>query len=309
MTPIRIGLVGIGKIARDQHIPAIANSPAFTLVACVSRSHADAGVPTFGDTHEMLRSVELDAVVIATPPAPRHAIARACIDAGVDVLLEKPPCSTLGEAQDLALRADQAGRVIFAAWHSQFNEAVDLAAGVARSEGLASLTIEWLEDAEKWHPGQQWIWEPGGFGVFDAGMNALSIASRLSVAPLLVESATLTMHESGQQAVAADVTFRGEAGSGPLTGRFDWRHRGEERWIIEARTRAGTLLSLRNGGAELLIGDRLIINRSHEYEAVYAEFARLIAARESRMDLEPLRLVADILLKGRRKIPLAAELP
>ena len=127
--------------------------------------------------------------------------------------------------------------------------------------------------------------------------------------PLLIEGATLTMHESGQQAVAADVTFRGAEGPGSFTGRFDWRHRGEERWTIEARTRAGTLLSLNGGGAELWIGNRLIVNRSDEYAAVYAEFARLIAFRESRMDLEPLRLVADILLKGQRKIPLAAELP
>ncbi len=309
MMPIRIGLVGLGKIARDQHIPTIANSPAFTLVACVSRSHADIGVPTFSDVDEMLRAVDLDAVVIATPPAPRHAIARDCIDAGVDVLLEKPPCSTIGEAHDLARYAQQVGRVIFAAWHSQFNEAVEVAAGIIRSEGLASLAIEWLEDAENWHPGQRWIWEAGGFGVFDAGMNALSIVSRLSAEPFLIESATLTIHEGGQQPVAADVIFRAVGSSGPLAGRFDWRHRGEERWTIEARTRTGTALSLRGGGAELRIGDRPIVNRSNEYEAVYAEFARLLTARESRMDTEPLRLVADILLKGRRDIPFGAEHP
>lgn len=309
MTPIRIGLVGLGKIARDQHIPVIAGNAAFTLVACVSRSPADVSVPTFSDVGEMLRSVDLDAVVIATPPAPRHGIARDCINAGVDVLLEKPPCSTIGEAQDLARYAKQAGRVIFAAWHSQFNEAVEVAAGIIRSEGLASLAIEWLEDAEKWHPGQRWIWEAGGFGVFDAGMNALSIVSRLSVEPFLIESASLMMHEGGQQPVSADVTFRASGSSGPLAGRFDWGHRGEERWTIEARTRAGTVLSLRGGGAELRIGDRLIASRSNEYEAVYAEFARLIASRESRMDIEPLRLVADILLKGHRKTPLAAEHP
>ena len=305
MKPIRIGLVGLGKIARDQHIPTIASSPAFELAACVSRGNAQPGVPVFSDVGQMLRSAALDAVAIATPPAPRHGIARACIDAGVDVLLEKPPCSTLGEAQDLARRAGQAGQVLFAAWHSQFNEAVERAAAITRSEGLASLVIEWLEDAGKWHPGQQWPWEPGGFGVFDAGMNALSIVSRLSVDALLVESAMLTLHEAGQQAVAAEVTFR--APEGPFMGRFDWRHRGEERWSIEARTQAGTQVSLRGGGAELRIGGRLIVSRSNEYEGVYTEFARLIAARESRMDLEPLRVVADILLKGNRKIPFATE--
>src|SRR3546814_6448955 len=39
--------------------------------------------------------------------------------------------------------------------------------------------IVWKEDVRRWHPGQQWIWEAGGFGVLDPGINALSIATRI----------------------------------------------------------------------------------------------------------------------------------
>jgi D-galactose 1-dehydrogenase len=56
---------------------------------------------------------------------------------------------------------------------------------------LTGLHIDWKEDAEKYHPGQTWIWDIGGFGVFDAGVNGLSILSRLFGAALFVRGADL----------------------------------------------------------------------------------------------------------------------
>jgi D-galactose 1-dehydrogenase len=44
---------------------------------------------------------------------------------------------------------------------------------------LSAVRIDWREDVRRWHPGQAWIWEPGGLGVFDPGINALSIATRI----------------------------------------------------------------------------------------------------------------------------------
>ena len=50
------------------------------------------------------------------------------------------------------------------------------------------MEILWHEDVHKWHPGQQWIWEPGGFGVFDPGINAFSIATKIFPGGLFVQS-------------------------------------------------------------------------------------------------------------------------
>src|SRR3546814_1603945 len=55
-------------------------------------------------------------------------------------------------------------------------------------DGLSRARITWIEDVRKWHPGQDWIWKPGGFGVFDPGINALSLASLLFPGPLTVRS-------------------------------------------------------------------------------------------------------------------------
>ena len=62
MKPIRIAIIGFGKIAADQHVPSIGGNPRFELTATSSRSGQ--GVePVFTDWHELLRTVEgLEAV-------------------------------------------------------------------------------------------------------------------------------------------------------------------------------------------------------------------------------------------------------
>ena len=95
MKPIRIAIIGYGKIAADQHVPSIAGNDRFELVATSSRSGQ--GVERiYTDWRQLLHEVEgLEAVAITTPPSARHEIASACIEAGLHVLMEKPPTVTL----------------------------------------------------------------------------------------------------------------------------------------------------------------------------------------------------------------------
>ena len=93
MAKYRVGIIGFGKIAHDQHVPAIAAVPAFELLAVSSTSgktHPDATY-FYTDYKEMLdKTPNLDAVAICTPPGPRRTIAADCLAAGKHVLLEKP---------------------------------------------------------------------------------------------------------------------------------------------------------------------------------------------------------------------------
>jgi D-galactose 1-dehydrogenase len=72
---IPIAIVGVGKIARDQHIPTIAASDEFTLAGVVSSYASDLGVPVFG-TMDALKTAlpEVQAVSVCTPPIGRHAL-------------------------------------------------------------------------------------------------------------------------------------------------------------------------------------------------------------------------------------------
>ncbi len=68
MRPIRIGIIGFGKIAEDQHVPSIRGNPRFELAATVSRQGKGVeGVPCFASHREMLEKVEgLEAVAAMT---------------------------------------------------------------------------------------------------------------------------------------------------------------------------------------------------------------------------------------------------
>ena len=302
MARLRIAIIGLGKIARDQHLPVIASSTVFELVAVVSpKATVESGVRAFRDHQEMLRQIELDAVAICTPPAVRHMIARDCLERGLHVLLEKPPAASIGEVADLEALSRRNGRSLFTTWHAQFNDSVLEAARLVADQGLEAMRIDWLEDVEKWHPGQQWIWEPGGFGVFDAGINALSIATAISPAKLLLRQARFSMHPTGQEPIAANLALVAAGVKGPIDVILDWRHKGEERWTIDIRTRAHTRLLLSDGGGTLRIDDQPPIRSGQgEYHAIYDKFARLIKEGHSLIDGEPLRLVADAFLLARR---------
>lgn len=301
--PIRIAIVGYGKIARDQHVPSIAADPRFVLAAVVSpRSPADAGVPVFVSTEAMLDAMagELDAVAICTPPTVRLAVAEAAFEAGLDVLLEKPPAATLGEIEEMERLGREAGRTLFTAWHSQHAAAVARAAAVLAGKTVSALRICWHEDVRKWHPGQEWIWAPGGFGVFDPGINALSIATRILPSRLFVREALLSFPENRQTPIAARIEFEGEAGR--CSADLDWRYSEGERWTIRVETEDGTVLELLDGGARMsLDGEPQPVGRAGEYPSLYARFAELVEAGRSDVDREPLRIVADAFLVGRRE--------
>ena len=109
MSRIRIGIVGMGKIARDQHLPAIAASDAFELAAVASPHHRLEGVRHYADVAALLDAEpDIAALAVCTPPQIRYAIARQAIERGRHVLLEKPPAATLSEAAALAELAARA---------------------------------------------------------------------------------------------------------------------------------------------------------------------------------------------------------
>ena len=298
MKPIRIAIIGFGKIAADQHLPSIEANPRFELAATSSRS-GQGPQPAFTDWRELLRSVPgLEAVAITTPPGPRYEIARECVKAGLHCLLEKPPTATLAEIDDLAgLRDAQVS--LYTTWHARHHAAVDAAAKALAGKRIASFEILWHEDVHKWHPGQQWIWEPGGFGVFDPGINAFSIATLILPGPLFVRQAALGVPSNGQTPIAVDIQFASPQADGPLHGNLDWRRSEGEEWTITARTTDGGEVRLTAGGADLSIdGKPVATSGIGEYPDIYRQFVDLIDQRRSEVDIAPLRLVADCLLLG-----------
>ena len=301
--PIRLALVGLGKIARDQHLPAIERSSNFTLVATVSRQPERVGdLPHFADIEGLIASgTAVDAVALCTPPQVRRAIAARAIAHRWHVFLEKPPGATLAEVVSLRDRAAAAGISLFASWHSRYADGVEPARRWLADRTIRRAAITWREDVRVWHPGQQWIWEPGGFGVFDPGINALSIATRILPRPFFVEDAVIEIPGNRAAPIAARIAFRDDDGA-QIAMDLDFRQEGEQRWDIVVETDAGTM-TLSKGGAILAIDDTVpppAVEELHgEYPGLYRRFAALVRAGISDVDVAPLRLVADSFLRAR----------
>ena len=291
--PIRVGLVGLGKIARDQHIPAIAADPYFLLAATASPDGASAGVAAFKDLDAMLAAgLDLDAVVLCTPPGVRAGLAATALGAGLHVMLEKPPARSLAEASTLQF-AGRADRTLFAAWHSREAAAVATAAAWLDGRRVHDVAMTWRESVYRWHPGQDWLLAKGGFGVFDPAINGFSILTRILPEPLAVLSADLSVPRNRASPVAATLAMR--SGAAPVRCDLSILETGPQRWDIRVRTDRGELL-LSEGGARLAIDGLPVAVAAAdpadgEYPRLYRRFADLIARGESDFDLAPLAIV------------------
>ena len=302
MSTIHLAIVGVGKIVRDQHLPAVAGNPDFRLVAAASRNGRVEGIDNFGSIEEMLSAVpSIQAVSLCMPPQYRYAAAVQAIGAGKHVFLEKPPGATLSEVEDLAARAAAQGVSLFASWHSRFAPAVEAARAFLAGTRIRAMRVTWKEDVRQWHPGQAWIWQPGGLGVFDPGINALSIVTRILPRPVYATAATLEFPANRDAPIAASISFSDAAGL-DLVAEFDWRQTGRQSWDIVADTDAGQML-LSEGGAKLSVDGRLLHGEpEQEYPMLYRRFAEIIRAGRSDVDLAPLRHVADAFMLGRRRV-------
>jgi D-galactose 1-dehydrogenase len=307
VTALRCAIVGFGKVARDQHVAAIAATPGITLAAVCSRNASLPDVPHFITLDDLLRDgPPIDAVVLCTPPQVRRVQAAAALAAGKHVMLEKPPGASVVELDPLTALAARTGRTLFATWHSRFAPAVEPARQWLASRRIISVRIDWKEDVRVWHPEQRWIWQPGGFGVFDPGINALSILTRILPQPLFVTAAELDYPANREAPIAARLALSDAAGL-PITAEFDFRQTGPQSWDIVVETEDGPL-SLSGGGARLRArGEVLVDGGEAEYRGLYRHFVGLIARGASDVDLTPLRLVADAFMLGGHKIVEAFE--
>ena len=122
---------------------------------------------------------EFDAVSLCVPPQVRHEAALAALEAGKHVLLEKPPGATLGEVEDLQAPAAAKGVSLFASWHSRFAPAVEAARTLLAGRNPFGGRSTGRRTCAAGIPTRPGSGRPAGFGVFDPGINALSIATHI----------------------------------------------------------------------------------------------------------------------------------
>ena len=294
MTPIC--LVGIGKIAGDQHVPSSNASDDWALAATVSRAGTVDGVQSFTDFDQMLAErPDIPVISLCLPPVPRYTYAAKAIAAGRHVMLEKPPGATLAEVYALADMAQAASVTLYATWHSRMAKGGAPAKAWLADKTITGAHISWKEDVRRWHPGQNWVFEPGGMGDIDPGSTALSIITEILPMSIHLQSFELSFPSNCDTPIAAQMQWTEN-----VTGEFDWRQEGPQSWDITVETSDG-VLNLHDGGIRLVIdGVEIDAGPDREYPALYDQMAQLVKSGRSEVDLSPMIHVADALTLGKR---------
>ena len=198
--PVRVALIGAGMMARH-HIRQILKMQSTTrIVALCEPSEAvareaanvfvDAGLPPPPNQPDWQKLIaeygaELDAVFIITPHAFHHDQTKACLEAGIDVLLEKPMVMTAAEAHSLIETRDRTGRLLVVAFQGSLSPQVRMASRLLRAKEFGRiLTISGLV-WQNWGPLtlNTWRQEPalsGGGFLFDTGAHLLNTVADLA---------------------------------------------------------------------------------------------------------------------------------
>ncbi|MFF0869911.1 Gfo/Idh/MocA family protein [Nonomuraea sp. NPDC003560] len=135
-TSVRIGIIGTGSIARDQHGPACVEVAGAQLNSVLSRTAENADnfassfvldrkVKSFIDRDAFLADDSLDAVIIASPDSLHFEQAKACLEAGKHVLVEKPFALTLDESLALIQLADKTGLQLGVGFHLRWHPGIE----------------------------------------------------------------------------------------------------------------------------------------------------------------------------------------
>ena len=116
---LRIGVIGLGHWGPN-HLRAFEQCPGASVVAAADSSpdrrrhiaglyhHIELGA----DASDVIARPDVDAVVIATPARTHFELAKAALQSGKHLLLEKPMCTSLSEAHELVALAGRTGRVM-----------------------------------------------------------------------------------------------------------------------------------------------------------------------------------------------------
>jgi predicted dehydrogenase len=146
MSDLRFGIVGVGVMGSN-HARVLAELPGIELVAIADPDAAVAekisgflGCKAVAD-HKSLLALGLDAVIVAAPTHLHHQVALDCIDAGVDLLVEKPIAPTVEEGREIVAAARRKGVKLMVGHVERFNPTVQAIKEAISSQAILSIAI------------------------------------------------------------------------------------------------------------------------------------------------------------------------
>lgn len=196
--PVRMAMVGCGGMARH-HLRNILKQTDTTEVAVLCEpseaaveetakvfKEADHPLPPVeAELDTVLSDYDIDAAFIITPHALHHDQAKACLEAGVDVLLEKPMVMNADEARSLMKVRDETGKLLVVAFNGSLSPEIRESVRLLRSGELGKLLSISATVWQRWGPGTAGKWRQvpeisGGGFMFDTGAHMLNTVADLA---------------------------------------------------------------------------------------------------------------------------------
>lgn len=166
---IRVGLIGYGYASKTFHAPLISGTPGMTLAAVASsdenKVHADwPALPVVSGPERILNDPNIDLVVIPTPNDTHFPLAKAALEAGKHVVVDKPFTVTLSQARELEALAKSGGRLL-SGFHKRRWDSDFLTVKALINEGLLGEVGYFESHFDRYRPQVRNRWrEQGGPG-------------------------------------------------------------------------------------------------------------------------------------------------
>ena len=195
---VRMALIGCGNMGRNHLRDILRQQETTEIVALcdIAPEAIDKATEIFEgagiepprnepDLSRLLVDQDLDAVFIVTPHAVHFEQARACLEAGVDVLLEKPMVMTAQEARSLIDTRDRTGKLLSVAFNGSLSPEIRESVRLLRSGELGKILSISATIWQRWGPGTSGKWRQvpeisGGGFMFDTGAHLLNTVADLA---------------------------------------------------------------------------------------------------------------------------------
>ncbi|BBV86637.1 oxidoreductase [Enterobacter kobei] len=189
---IRVGLIGYGYASKTFHAPLIAGTPGMMLAAVSSsdatKVHADwPSVPVVSEPKHLFNDPNIDLIVIPTPNDTHFPLAKAALEAGKHVIVDKPFTVTLSQARELDALAKGLGRLL-SVFHNRRWDSDFLTVKTLLSEGTLGEILFFESHFDRFRPQVRHRWReqagPGSGIWYDLAPHLLDQAVNLFGLPV-----------------------------------------------------------------------------------------------------------------------------
>lgn len=205
-TPVRVALLGYGYVGKTFHIPLIQATPGFELrvIASSKREELNVILPSvrvIDDAFDAIHQPDIELVVIATPNATHAPLAKAALEAGKHVVIDKPFTLDLSEARELIALAEKQQRLL-SVFHNRRWDSDYLGIKDAIKQGAVGEVVHFESHFDRFRPEVRVRWReqniPGSGLWFDLGPHLIDQALQLFGLPDKVRADIATLRPGGQ---------------------------------------------------------------------------------------------------------------